>query len=94
MYIVRFLRFITWWIFSIEILQSLDAEQSIQWIKAERLPVFLDSDCYLEYRLSKFLSQVGASGRKLLSYLFLHIYSFRVISQPYRTINSYNTGWY
>jgi len=39
-------------------MQSLDVEQGIQWIKAERLPAFLDSDCYLEYRLAKFLSQV------------------------------------
>jgi len=39
--------------------QSLDAEQGIQWIKAKRLPAFLDSDCYLEYRLSNFLSQVS-----------------------------------
>jgi len=38
--------------------QSLDAEQGIEWIKAARLPAFLDSDCYLEYRLSKLISQV------------------------------------
>jgi len=41
-----------------KIRQSLDVEQGIQWIKAERLPAFIDSDCYLEYRLSKLLSQV------------------------------------
>jgi len=45
---------------AIGILQMLDTEQGIQWIKAERLPAFLDSDCYLEYRLSKFLLQVCA----------------------------------
>ncbi|NXP55519.1 RGS22 protein, partial [Heliornis fulica] len=36
----------------------LDQEQAIQWIKKERLPAFLESDCYFEYRLAKLLSQV------------------------------------
>ncbi|NXG71417.1 RGS22 protein, partial [Baryphthengus martii] len=36
----------------------LDREQAIQWIKKERLPAFLESDCYFEYRLAKLLSQV------------------------------------
>ncbi|NXE78205.1 RGS22 protein, partial [Cochlearius cochlearius] len=36
----------------------LDREQGIQWIKKERLPAFLESDCYFEYRLAKLISQV------------------------------------
>nr|XP_060628737.1 regulator of G-protein signaling 22 [Anolis sagrei ordinatus] len=36
----------------------LDREQAIKWIKKERLPAFLESDCYLEYRLAKLISQV------------------------------------
>ncbi|XP_074981125.1 regulator of G-protein signaling 22 isoform X6 [Caretta caretta] len=36
----------------------LEREQGIQWIKQERLPAFLKSDCYFEYRLAKLLSQV------------------------------------
>ncbi|KAK9513228.1 hypothetical protein VZT92_026777 [Zoarces viviparus] len=51
----------------------LDREQGIQWIVKERLPFFLQSDCYNEYRLSKLLFQKntifciqrrkGSSGR-------------------------------
>ncbi|XP_063180109.1 regulator of G-protein signaling 22 [Chroicocephalus ridibundus] len=36
----------------------LDREQAIEWIKKERLPAFLQSDCYFEYRLAKLISQV------------------------------------
>ncbi|XP_062987389.1 regulator of G-protein signaling 22 [Elgaria multicarinata webbii] len=36
----------------------LDREQAIEWIKKERLPAFLESDCYFEYRLAKLISQV------------------------------------
>ncbi|NWS69036.1 RGS22 protein, partial [Crotophaga sulcirostris] len=36
----------------------LDRDQAIQWIKKERLPAFLESDCYFEYRLAKLISQV------------------------------------
>ncbi|XP_071594150.1 LOW QUALITY PROTEIN: regulator of G-protein signaling 22 [Heliangelus exortis] len=36
----------------------LDREQAMQWIKKERLPAFLESDCYFEYRLAKLISQV------------------------------------
>ncbi|CAM9289681.1 unnamed protein product [Bubo scandiacus] len=36
----------------------LNREQAIQWIKKERLPAFLESDCYFEYRLAKLISQV------------------------------------
>ncbi|XP_044863874.1 regulator of G-protein signaling 22 isoform X4 [Mauremys mutica] len=39
-------------------LPRLEREQGIQWIKKERLPAFLKSDCYFEYRLAKLLSQV------------------------------------
>ncbi|XP_039973283.1 regulator of G-protein signaling 22 [Xiphias gladius] len=35
----------------------LDREQGIQWIMEERLPFFLQSDCYIEYRLAKLLFQ-------------------------------------
>ncbi|KAM7382430.1 hypothetical protein PAMP_002158 [Pampus punctatissimus] len=35
----------------------LDREQGIQWIMKERLPFFLQSDCYYEYRLAKLLFQ-------------------------------------
>ncbi|XP_062278372.1 regulator of G-protein signaling 22 [Scomber scombrus] len=31
----------------------LDREQGVQWIMKERLPFFLQSDCYYEYRLAK-----------------------------------------
>ena len=44
------------------ILQTLNKEQGIHWIKAERLPAFLESDLYLEYRLSKLLSQARITG--------------------------------
>ncbi|XP_053106515.1 regulator of G-protein signaling 22 isoform X2 [Hemicordylus capensis] len=37
---------------------SLDREQAIRWIKRERFPSFLESDCYFEYRLAKLISQV------------------------------------
>uniref|UniRef100_H3B5N7 Regulator of G protein signaling 22 n=1 Tax=Latimeria chalumnae TaxID=7897 RepID=H3B5N7_LATCH len=40
----------------------LDREQGIQWVKRERLPVFLESDCYFEYRLAKLLSQIEWSS--------------------------------
>ncbi|NWW95291.1 RGS22 protein, partial [Rhynochetos jubatus] len=36
----------------------LDRDQGIQWIKKERLPAFLESDCYFEYRLATLISQV------------------------------------
>ncbi|XP_030605107.1 regulator of G-protein signaling 22 isoform X2 [Archocentrus centrarchus] len=35
----------------------LDREQGMQWIKRERLPFFLQSNCYYEYRLAKLLLQ-------------------------------------
>ncbi|KAL4236453.1 GTPase activator [Mactra antiquata] len=41
---------------------TLNKEQGIHWVKAERLPAFLDSDLYLEYRLSKLLSQARITG--------------------------------
>ncbi|XP_078254567.1 regulator of G-protein signaling 22-like [Rhinoraja longicauda] len=40
------------------IVQCLDREQGVAWIKGERLPAFLKSDCYFEYRLAKLLSQL------------------------------------
>ncbi|XP_074124366.1 regulator of G-protein signaling 22 isoform X2 [Sminthopsis crassicaudata] len=48
-------------------IMSLNREQSIQWIKKERLPAFLESDCYFEYRLAKLISQVrwSKSGMKM-----------------------------
>ncbi|XP_023667915.2 regulator of G-protein signaling 22 isoform X1 [Paramormyrops kingsleyae] len=48
--------------------QCLDREQGVQWIKKERLPLFLKSDYYFEYRLAKLLSQVDSvsSSQSLL----------------------------
>ncbi|XP_061460055.1 regulator of G-protein signaling 22 isoform X2 [Rhineura floridana] len=40
------------------IAKCLDREQAIAWIKKERFPAFLESDCYFEYRLAKLISQV------------------------------------
>ena len=37
--------------------QTLNKEQGIEWVKACRLPVFLNSDTYHEYRLATLLSQ-------------------------------------
>ncbi|XP_026149614.1 regulator of G-protein signaling 22 isoform X3 [Mastacembelus armatus] len=39
----------------------LDRMQGIQWIVKERLPFFLQSDCYIEYRLAKLLFQCSTS---------------------------------
>ncbi|XP_053289204.1 regulator of G-protein signaling 22 [Pleuronectes platessa] len=36
----------------------LDRKQGIQWIMEERLPLFIQSDCYIEYRLAKLLGQL------------------------------------
>ncbi|XP_069813444.1 regulator of G-protein signaling 22 isoform X2 [Dendropsophus ebraccatus] len=40
----------------------LNREQGVEWIKRERLPSFLKSDCYFEYRLAKLLSQVRVNN--------------------------------
>ncbi|KAM4704934.1 regulator of G-protein signaling 22 [Rhinophrynus dorsalis] len=40
-------------------IMCLNREQGVQWIKKERLPAFLKSDCYFEYRLAKLMSQVS-----------------------------------
>lgn len=34
-------------------LQRLDREQTVQWLKRDRLPYFLQSDCYFEFRWEK-----------------------------------------
>ncbi|KAI1894192.1 hypothetical protein AGOR_G00113300 [Albula goreensis] len=39
----------------------LDREQGAEWIKRERLLLFLQSDYYFEYRLAKLLSQVDST---------------------------------
>ncbi|XP_018414474.1 PREDICTED: regulator of G-protein signaling 22 [Nanorana parkeri] len=39
-------------------IMCLNREQGVQWVKKERLPAFLKSDCYFEYRLAKLMSQV------------------------------------
>ena len=44
--------------------QTLNKEQGIHWVKAERLPTFLNSDCYFEYRLAHVLSQVRLVDNK------------------------------
>ncbi|XP_052776517.1 regulator of G-protein signaling 22-like isoform X2 [Mya arenaria] len=43
---------------------TLNKEQGIHWVKAERLPSFLESDLYLEYRLSKLLAQARVTGEQ------------------------------
>ncbi|XP_076441403.1 regulator of G-protein signaling 22-like isoform X3 [Babylonia areolata] len=43
---------------------TLNKEQGIHWVKAERLPTFLQSDCYFEYRLGNVLSQVRLMDSK------------------------------
>ncbi|KAK6325961.1 hypothetical protein J4Q44_G00016050 [Coregonus suidteri] len=40
----------------------LDREQGVEWILKERIPLFIQSDCYFEYRLAKLLSQWGPRG--------------------------------
>ncbi|XP_077991279.1 regulator of G-protein signaling 22-like [Glandiceps talaboti] len=52
--------------------QCLNKEQGIEWIKMERLPSFLQSDTYLEYRLAKLVSQaeIAKDGEEAIS---LHI---------------------
>ncbi|XP_032874766.1 regulator of G-protein signaling 22 [Amblyraja radiata] len=45
------------------IVMTLDPEQGMVWIKNERLPAFLLSDCYFDYRLAKLLSQVKCGPR-------------------------------
>ncbi|KAF4102649.1 hypothetical protein G5714_015532 [Onychostoma macrolepis] len=44
--------------------ELLDHSASVQWLKRERLPFFLQSDCYFEFRLAKCLSHLsgGASS--------------------------------
>ncbi|XP_073702986.1 regulator of G-protein signaling 22 [Garra rufa] len=37
----------------------LDRDQTVQWLKRDRLPFFLQSDCYFEFRLAKSLSQLS-----------------------------------
>ncbi|KAK3091838.1 hypothetical protein FSP39_023074, partial [Pinctada imbricata] len=43
---------------------TLNKEQGIHWIKEERLPAFLESRFYLEYRLGKLISQARVAGEK------------------------------
>ncbi|XP_076767377.1 regulator of G-protein signaling 22 isoform X2 [Arvicanthis niloticus] len=43
-------------------IMCLKREQGINWIKRKRLPAFLESDCYFEYRLAKLISQVTWSN--------------------------------
>ncbi|XP_070556314.1 regulator of G-protein signaling 22-like isoform X2 [Ptychodera flava] len=52
--------------------QCLNKEQGIEWIKMERLPAFLQSDTYLEYRVAKLVSQaeIAKDGFEAIS---LHI---------------------
>ena len=42
--------------------QTLNKEQGIEWIKKERLASFLESECYLEYRLANLVSQAQPAG--------------------------------
>ena len=50
-------------------MQCLNKEQGIQWIKLERLPAFLESDCYTEYRLAKLVGQAQVAGSKPEDYV-------------------------
>ncbi|XP_062622308.1 regulator of G-protein signaling 22-like isoform X4 [Saccostrea cucullata] len=43
---------------------TLNKEQGIHWIKEERLPAFLESEFYMEYRLGKLISQTKVQGDK------------------------------
>ncbi|XP_078317131.1 regulator of G-protein signaling 22-like isoform X8 [Crassostrea virginica] len=43
---------------------TLNKEQGIHWIKEERLPAFLESEYYMEYRLGKLISQTRIQGDK------------------------------
>ncbi|XP_054984195.1 regulator of G-protein signaling 22 [Sorex araneus] len=43
-------------------IMCLSQEEGIEWVKKKRLPAFLESDCYFEYRLAKLISQVRWSG--------------------------------
>nr|XP_020770290.1 regulator of G-protein signaling 22 isoform X2 [Odocoileus virginianus texanus] len=49
-------------------IMCLSREQGIHWVKKERLPTFLESDCYFEYRLAKLISQVrwSESGMNII----------------------------
>ena len=50
------------WIFAR--FQALNKEQGIVWVKKERLSSFLISDCYIEYRLAKLVSQAKVKDEK------------------------------
>ncbi|XP_056017621.1 regulator of G-protein signaling 22-like isoform X5 [Ostrea edulis] len=43
---------------------TLNKEQGIHWIKEERLPAFLESEYYMEYRLGRLISQTKVQGDK------------------------------
>ncbi|XP_037392967.1 regulator of G-protein signaling 22 isoform X1 [Pygocentrus nattereri] len=47
------------------IVSCLDQAQAMQWIRRERLPYFLQSDCYFEYRLASCLCQLASTKQKL-----------------------------
>ncbi|KAJ8032832.1 Regulator of G-protein signaling 22 [Holothuria leucospilota] len=53
--------------------QCLNKDQGIHWIKDERLPAFLQSDCYLEYRLAKLISQTEIASKETDCPLHLYI---------------------
>ncbi|XP_071836453.1 regulator of G-protein signaling 22-like isoform X2 [Apostichopus japonicus] len=53
--------------------QCLNKDQGIQWIKEERLPAFLQSDCYLEYRLARLISQTEIASKETDCPLNLYI---------------------
>ncbi|XP_060077454.1 regulator of G-protein signaling 22-like [Ylistrum balloti] len=43
---------------------TLNREQGIHWVKEVRLPAFLESDLYLEFRLGKLISQSQITGER------------------------------
>ncbi|XP_073406554.1 regulator of G-protein signaling 22 isoform X1 [Dendrobates tinctorius] len=56
----------------------LNREQGVEWIKKERLPAFLKSDCYSEYRLAKLLSQVKVSNTGVSLEIDVHYHPWTV----------------
>uniref|UniRef100_A0A8D0GFZ0 Regulator of G protein signaling 22 n=1 Tax=Sphenodon punctatus TaxID=8508 RepID=A0A8D0GFZ0_SPHPU len=63
-------------------IMCLDREQGIQWIKKERLPAFLESDCYFEYRLAKLISQVEWSKTGLSFFIDTNYYPWIIKDKP------------
>ncbi|XP_045143173.1 regulator of G-protein signaling 22-like [Echinops telfairi] len=48
-------------------IMCLSREQGIKWIKKERLPAFLESDCYFEYRPPILKQKIGLHWQRRVS---------------------------